>query len=882
MAGPIVDMVLGKMSEHAFKEVILILNVGDKVEVSMSTLRLLLSFLEDVDQNPKFQYNKLVQEWVSLIQYLAYGIEDVVDEYTLRVDRLRWKYSLKCIGNLPTRILARYQLTKSLQRINRNLQEMPKYASMLDIQSIPSSSLSPIKNTNLTLRDDVADEVFGFDHDIQVITDQLCDLHVARRAVISIVGMGGSGKTTLANKVYNSQAVKDHFQCRAWIVVSQSYTAREILTNIMKQTTNIESNQIWEMDEAEMKNKIKKHLKRTRFLVVMDDIWKVSDWETIKTAFPEEYTASRVLLTTRKMDVAETADPDSPPHHLKLLESEESWTLFCKNAFSNACCPPHLQHFQDKIIQKCGGLPLAIVVLAGLLRRKHEAHEWSQTLERISHAPNKTDDQTHKILALSYNDLPHHLKSCFLYFAAFPEDDDIDADRLMRLWIAEGFVGSDLEGRTMEDLAEMYLIELISRCMIQVGRRNLIRGVGSVRIHDLLLDLARHEARKLNFCISIWDKGDSTDVRRLSITDDVGVLLYTSLGLSIPKLRSLLFHLTYDVDMPSKSMIRGFKFLRVLDLLRVYIESLPSEIGDLILLRYLALSLSHVKELPSTIGNLCHLQTFILVGDEFTIPDSFWKIQTLRHFMVDSPIEPKAGCCLKDMHTMCEVQSGKWVGDGSLERMRNLRRLGLYKISSSDSKGLDNALGRLNRLVWLEMRGHALPANILCSSNHPHLRYLDLRGPLERLHTDNIHHDAPFLPNLASLNLAMTRLESDDVSSILAKLPNLERLTLKYEAVVGSVLVFPKGGFPRLQYLSLGTLQDLEEWRVEEGAMPCLRELRLWDCDNLRMLPEGLRRLTQLKLFKLIGMPVIERRIEKDNGEDYYKIQHVPSIKIKD
>uniref|UniRef100_A0A804JYB3 Uncharacterized protein n=1 Tax=Musa acuminata subsp. malaccensis TaxID=214687 RepID=A0A804JYB3_MUSAM len=888
MAGAVVNLVLGKMSEYVFREVTPILNVGDEVEVSRITLRLLLSFLEDVDRKPNYQYSKLVEEWVSLIRGLAYDIEDVVAEYTLRVGRSRWKCSLKCIANLPTRIFARHHLAKSLQRINRNLQETSKHASELGIQGIPSTSLPSIKDTNLTLRFkeysyDVAEDVVGFDHDIQVITNQLRDLHVTRRAVISIVGMGGLGKTTLANKVYNSQAVKHHFQCRAWIVVSQSYTARELLTNIMKQTMNIENNQIREMDEAEMKNKIKEHLKGTRYLVVMDDIWKVSDWETIKTAFPEEFTASRVLLTTRKMDVAETADPDSPPHHLKLLESEESWNLFCKNAFSNACCPPHLQHFQDKIINKCGGLPLAIVVLAGLLRSKHGAYEWSQTLERISHAPNKTDDQTHKILALSYNDLPHNLKSCFLYFAAFPEDYDIGADRLMRLWIAEGFVGSDQEGQTMEDRAEMYLIELINRCMIQVGRRNEIGSVVSVRIHDLLLDLARYEARELNFCRSIRDKGDSTDLRRLSITDDEGVHQYTSLGFAIPKLRSLLFLLKHDnVDMPSKSMIHGFKFLRVLDLQFVSIRSLPSEIGDLILLRYLNLSFSEVKELPSSIGNLCHLQTFIFLGNNLRIPSSFWKIQTLRHFRVGSAIEPKAGCCLKDMHTMWEVQSGEWVGDGSLERMRNLRRLGLYQISSSDSKGLDNALGRLNRLVWLEMMGHALPANILCSSNHPHLRYLQLWGPLERLHTDNIHHDAPFLPNLASLNLAMTRLESDDVSSKLATLPNLERLFLLDEAVVGSVLVFPKGGFSRLQYLSLWTLQDLKEWRVEEGAMPCLRELRLLDCSNMRMLPEGLRGLTQLKLFELHGMPIIKRRIEKDTGEDYYKIQHVPSINMPD
>ncbi|KAI8540722.1 hypothetical protein RHMOL_Rhmol08G0008000 [Rhododendron molle] len=154
------------------------------------------------------------------------------------------------------------------------------------------------------------------------------------------------------------------------------------------------------------------------------------------------------------------------------------------------------------MVSKCHGLPLALVVLGGVLHRKHP-DEWFKLKDQIWRHVTEESDNVKYILELSFNDLPHHLKSCFLYFGLFPEDFEIHAERLCWLWEAEGFIKLDEEPFEM---AYLYLQQLIDRSLILVSERNR-RRIMRCRVHDLLRDLAIRKSKELNF-LHIYDGAD--------------------------------------------------------------------------------------------------------------------------------------------------------------------------------------------------------------------------------------------------------------------------------------------------------------------------------------------------------------------------------------
>ncbi|KAJ4969286.1 hypothetical protein NE237_015987 [Protea cynaroides] len=207
------------------------------------------------------------------------------------------------------------------------------------------------------------------------------------------------------------------------------------------------------------------------------------------------------MLTTRNKEVAFHADMESIPHELRFLSEEECWTLFCKKALPKNASPvvsPELQKVGRDIVGKCGGLPLAIVVLGGLLSRKDRIpSDWAKVLKRINEKFCEGHDQITSILALSYDDLPYYLKSCFLCLGFFPEDQEIPARKLIQLWLAEGLV-QQRGSETMEEVAENYLKELIDRSMVQVARKSSV-GIKTCRIHDMLWNLSISEAMEDKF-----------------------------------------------------------------------------------------------------------------------------------------------------------------------------------------------------------------------------------------------------------------------------------------------------------------------------------------------------------------------------------------------
>nr|TKW18538.1 hypothetical protein SEVIR_5G437501v2 [Setaria viridis] len=294
------------------------------------------------------------------------------------------------------------------------------------------------------------------------------------RKVLSIVGFGGLGKTTLAREVYRK--IQGHFHCWAFISVSQKPNVKKIMKDLISQVPCKEEDftkDIDTWDEKKFIEKLRELLQDKRYLIVIDDIWSASTWDTIKYAFPENNLSSRIIATTRIVDVAKSCCPHGNDriYEMEALSDLHSKRLFFKRIFgSEDSCPDVLKQVSDKILKKCGGLPLAIISISSLLaNRPAVKDEWERVARSIGSALDKNqslEGMNSILLSLSYNALPPNLKTCLLYLSIFPEDYVIDREILVRRWIAEGFV-SEERGQSKQQVAENHFYELINKSMVQ-------------------------------------------------------------------------------------------------------------------------------------------------------------------------------------------------------------------------------------------------------------------------------------------------------------------------------------------------------------------------------------------------------------------------------
>ncbi|PHT61873.1 hypothetical protein T459_34290 [Capsicum annuum] len=224
--------------------------------------------------------------------------------------------------------------------------------------------------------------------------------------------------------------------------------------------------------EAELADMLQKSLKRKRYLIVLDDIWSVEVWDGMSRCFPtDENVGSRILLTTRNNEVARNAGTKNLSMQMNFMDQDESWNLFKSAAFSNEALSSLFETIGKQIAEKCYGLPLTIVVVAGLLKSKRAIEDWGSVSKDVtSLITNDPDEQCSHVLGLSYNHLTSDLKTCLLHFGIFPEDSEVPAKRLVRSWMAEGFLKleNDLEGE-----AEKCLQELVDRCLVLVCKKSL-------------------------------------------------------------------------------------------------------------------------------------------------------------------------------------------------------------------------------------------------------------------------------------------------------------------------------------------------------------------------------------------------------------------------
>ncbi|KAJ1256903.1 hypothetical protein BS78_K276900, partial [Paspalum vaginatum] len=867
---------LGKIGLLLSEEYKLLRGVRGEVVLLRDDVAIMNSLLRMLAEADDGSVNHFVREWMKQVRKLAYDGEDNIDLFTRRICCIRPVHgALDHARQWWEMLHARHRLGCDIKDLRARALAISERRAMYGVGSheLRSSAYfvrrAPLTSRHIGLRAANSPNV-GIESQVKTLSSRLDPVKNnpdSELKVFSIVGYGGLGKTTLALEV--CRRLEDKFNCQAIVSVSQAFDAStdmgELLKRILQQVVKMKRENstqeteavgnLGQMDETTLTNKLSEHLKDKKYLILIDDVWTIQAWNAIQSRLPENNLNSRIIVTTRIEGVANACSPPVGKtkyiHKIKPLEIKDSEKLFVDRVFGcNATCPEELKPIMERILEKCGGLPLAIVSIASLLAG-YTSPGSIQMWERFCNSMgfqmenNPTLEGMRQIITLSYNHLPQHLKTCMMYLSIFPEDYVIKKKRILYRWVAEGLV-VEKRGLASVEVAEAYFDELMGMNMIDATNMRYDGAIRACRVHDIMLEVVVSKALEENFVTLVGGQCGGTSVdrfRRLSIQGDK----HTIEGMDVKHVRSLS---TFRPSGHSGILNRlaEITLLRVLDLegCKDVQNHHMTHICQLFLLTFLSLRDTDVSEMPSEIGRLQHLQTLSLHGTSLKdLPESVTNLVKLEHLYFTNK---------HDFNTLWRLPRG-------LSKMKALRLA--RKVNLEDDEQVAKEIGNLAQLQDIEFVLHSDNQQVLdgladslsktyslrtlkVADHHPHSKkmnfLLKLTSPPPLLRSLRIQGRMDRFPDwIKSLKHLVT------IKLVLCQLPNLMRIDIESQACCDKILVMslelrvtpnpcymPK----QLMFIPRATPKiEMLVLRVNPSSLPNL----------------GLEHLTSLKVVELMG-----------------------------
>ncbi|KAJ4718812.1 Disease resistance protein [Melia azedarach] len=948
---PLLEQLISVAVQEASEQVRLVTGVEKELKKLAENFEAIQAVLADAEERQVKE--ERVRRWLDKLKYASYDMEDVVDEWNTARLKLQMEgvdddehavvpkkvcsfFSAPCFGF--KQVFLRRDIASKIKEINKNLDDIFKQKELFNFHLNCSKRNEKWERVSTTSVIDES-EISGRDDEKSILISKLvCESSNSDKKglhIISLLGMGGIGKTTLAQLAYNNDEVKRSFDKRIWVCVSDTFDEIRIARALIE---SLESSSCKLVEFQSLINHIENIIVGKKLFLVLDDVWSedYSKWEPFYCCLKNSHHNSKILITTRKETVAQMMN-STDIICIKQLAEDECWLLFRRIAFSSRSSEEceKLEDVGRKIVSKCKGLPLAAKTIASLLRFKRTQEEWQRILYSDMWKVEEINKGLLAPLLLSYNDLPSIVKTCFSYCAVFPKDHMIEKKELIRLWMAQGYLSVEKK-EEMELLGEECFNILAARSFFQeFNKDDDDDNVMSCKMHDMVHDVAQFLRNKECFTTEIY----GCDQPLVDCFDEE-VCCHSSLIINetnlfpmsmcrAKRLRTVLIYGQRDEDSCFANLLPEV-FSELTSVRALVIKShyylakdigvIPREIEKLIHLRYLNLSCQSIKELPEELCELYNLQILDVSRCVYLkeLPQGIGKLISMTHLLNDNTdlrYMPIGITRITNLQILNEFVIGVSVDGRQVCSLESLKHLKLLHECFIAGLGNVSDVGEAKRLELYRNFKNLRDLTLSFDENYEQegRKKEDDEELLEALQPP---------PNLAKLSITAHRgstiwptwiMSLTNLRFVclgycknckhlppLGKLPSLEILEvleMRRLRRVGNEFLGMESGhgssssssssvvaFPKLKSLAIVHMRDLEEWDFEITGngeiMPRLSTLKFFYCPRLKALPDHLLQKPTLRDLLISECSILEQRYNKETGKEWSKISHIPQISL--